>query len=390
MQEPTYMQEQNPANGAFGDAIEILEPQPLAQLGGEVDVQIATAKRYPRSIKAFKEQAMMMATFDEATAAGCFYSLPRGGKPIEGPSARLAEIVLSAWGNVRADARVVAIEDKEVIAEAMTWDLEKNVAIRVQVRRRITGKNGQRFNDDMITVTGNAACAIALRNSVFKVIPNVFTNSIYHAARKAAIGDIKTIAASRADMVEYFGKMGVTADRVFAAVGKANIEEIGLDELATLKGVATAIKDNEFTVDEAFPPLSSGNGSAGVEGLKDRINKNKTEATAETAPAADTASATEPATAPEPTSTEAEAPAVETAPVAENPTSDEVEKDEQPAADETAEVDDLSKLRANVQAAMDGLDNKVRKDLLVGKPGIGQMSVDELNQLLIDIRKVSE
>ena len=43
------------------------------------------------------------------------------------------------------------------------------------------------------------------------------------------------------------------------------------------------------------------------------------------------------------------------------------------AADESAaeaeEVDDISGLRANVQAAMDALDNKVRKDLLVGKPG---------------------
>lgn len=64
------------------------------------------------------------------------------------------------------------------------------------------------------------------------------------------------------------------------------------------------------------------------------------------------------------------------------------------AADESAaeaeEVDDISGLRANVQAAMDALDNKVRKDLLVGKPGIGQMGVDELNQLLIDIRKAQE
>lgn len=277
MQNGTAQQhESEVVDGQFGDKIQVSESGPLTRLGGEVDVQIATAKQYPRSIKAFKDQAMQMATFDEATAAGCFYSLPRGGKPIEGPSARLAEIVLSAWGNVRADAKVVAVEDKEIVAEAMTWDLEKNVAIRVQVRRRITGKNGQRFNDDMITVTGNAACAIALRNSVFKVIPNVFTNAIYHAARKAAIGDIQTIAAKRAEMVAYFGKMGVTPDRVFAAVGKSNVEEIGLDELATLKGVATAIKDNEFSVDEAFPPIqANGSASSGVAGMKERMEEKK-------------------------------------------------------------------------------------------------------------------
>jgi hypothetical protein len=286
----TGMETENP-----NDKIEIVES--ALPMGGEVDVQISTAKRYPRSIQAFKQQALAMATFDEQTAAGCFYSLPRGGKPIEGPSARLAEIVLNAWGNIRCDAKVVGIEGGMVVAEAMTWDLEKNVAVRVQVRRRITDKNGNRFSDDMVVVTGNAATAIALRNSVFKVVPNVFTQSIYQAARQAAIGNIKTIAAARADMVEYFGKMGITPDRIYAAIGKAGIEEIGLDELATLKGVATALKDNEFPVDEAFPPLTpTTNGGAGTSGLKERLNKTGNgDAAAE---GATTAAATEATTPP--------------------------------------------------------------------------------------------
>lgn len=222
-------------------------------VSGEVDVQIATAKRYPRSISAFKKQALDMATLDEETASGCFYSLPRGGKPIEGPSARLAEIVLSAWGNVRADSKVVDVGEREITAESTTWDLEKNVAVRMQVKRRITDKNGRRYNDDMVVVTGNAACAIALRNSVFKVIPMVYTRSIYHEARRVAIGDIKTLEAKRAAMVEHFGKMGVTPDRVFKVVDRKSIEDIGLEELLTLKGLATALRDNETTIEEAFP-----------------------------------------------------------------------------------------------------------------------------------------
>lgn len=257
----------------YNEGIILEDPIQMSQaLRAEVDVQISTAKRFPRSIRNFKQQALEMATFDEETASGCFYSLPRGGKPIEGPSARLAEIVLSAWGNVRSEARIIGVDDKEITAEAMTWDLEKNVAIRVQVKRRITDKYGKRYSDDMVTVTGNAACSIALRNSVFKVIPMVYTKSIYQAARQVAIGDIKTIAAKRVEMVDYFGKMGITPDRVFAAIGKGFIEEIGLDELATLKGVATAIKDGDVSVDEAFPPILK-DGPAGVNGLKDRLNK---------------------------------------------------------------------------------------------------------------------
>jgi hypothetical protein len=271
------------------DGIIIEDPMEMPQaIRAEVDMQITTARRYPRSIRNFRQQALEMATFDEETASGCFYSMPRSNKPIEGPSVRLAEIVLSAWGNVRSDAKIVGVDAKEITAEAMTWDLEKNVAVRVQVKRRITDRNGRRFNDDMITVTGNAACAIALRNSVFKVIPMVYTKAIYQAARQVAIGDIKTIAAKRVEMVDYFGKMGITPDRVFAAIGKGFIEEIGLDELATLKGMATAIKDGDLNVDEAFPPVNP-DGPAGVSGLKSRLNPQPAaEAVSETTPATET------------------------------------------------------------------------------------------------------
>lgn len=224
----------------------------------EIDIQISTAKAYPRSIKAFKQQALDMATFDEETASGCFYVLKRGDTPIEGPSARLAEIVLSAWGNVRADARIIGADDKEITAEAMTWDLERNVAIRVQVKRRITNKYGKRYSDDMITMTGNAACSIALRNSVFKVIPMVYTKSVYRAARQVAIGDISTLEAKRAEAVAYFGKMGITPDRVLAAIDKKSIEDVGLEDVASLKGIATALRDGDANIDEIFPALTKG------------------------------------------------------------------------------------------------------------------------------------
>lgn len=244
----------------------------------EVDVQITTAKRYPRNIKQFKLDALALATLDEETAAGCFYAMPRDGKNIEGPSARLAEIVVSAWGNIRADARVVEVGEKEVTAEGLCWDLEKNVAVRVQVRRRITKKSGQRFSDDMIVVTGNAACSIALRNAVFKVIPMAMTKSIYEAARQVAIGDAKTLVSKRTDMLAYFAKMGVPAEKVCAAVSKPGVDDIGLDDLATLKGLATAIKDGDTTIDEAFPsPAPAPTPGKGSFGFKPKPEEKKQE-----------------------------------------------------------------------------------------------------------------
>jgi hypothetical protein len=237
----------------------------------EVDIQISTARAYPRSIKTFKQLALAMATLDEETASGCFYALPRSGKTIEGPSVRLSEIVVSAWGNIRADARVIHVGDKEIVAEGMCWDLERNIAIRKQVTRRITDKNNRRYSEDMIVVTGNAACSIAFRNAVFAVVPGAFVKSIYDAARSVAIGDAKTLANKRADMVAYFAKMGVQPDRLLAAINKAGVEDIGLDELGLLKGMATAIKDGDTTVDQAFPDPKSASLPATTGSAADRL-----------------------------------------------------------------------------------------------------------------------
>jgi len=53
-------------------------------------------------------------------------------------------------------------------------------------------------------------------------------------------------------MLGYFQKMGVPEARVLAQLGVHGVEDITLDHLATLKGLATAIKEGDTTVDEAF------------------------------------------------------------------------------------------------------------------------------------------
>ena len=58
-----------------------------------VDTQVATAKQYPRDIKRAINNSIAMATMDVQTAQSMGYALPRGGKPITGPSVHLAKLV---------------------------------------------------------------------------------------------------------------------------------------------------------------------------------------------------------------------------------------------------------------------------------------------------------
>lgn len=233
---------------------EIVDTSIVEQLTrGEVDMQVATAKKYPRSIARFQADARSMATINQDTAASCFYVLKRSGSTIEGPSARLAEIVASCWGNMRAETRVVDEGQKFITAQATCWDMERNVLVRIEVKRRITGKDGRRFSDDMIVVTANAASSIALRNAVFKVVPFAYVDEIYEECRKVAVGSQRPLADLRQESLQYFAKLGIEQDRVLAFVGKPSLEDVGVEDLVTLRGVATAIKEGTTSIDEAFP-----------------------------------------------------------------------------------------------------------------------------------------
>ena len=78
-----------------------------------VDSQIATAKQYPRDLRRAINNSIAMATLDVPTAQSCGYALPRGGKPITGPSVHLAKLIVSNYGNIRAEAKVVQIACNE-------------------------------------------------------------------------------------------------------------------------------------------------------------------------------------------------------------------------------------------------------------------------------------
>lgn len=273
--------------------------QVAALAKSEVESQLDAAHRYPRSLKKFLDNATSMATINRETAESCIYALPRGGKTISGPSVRLAEICASAWGNLHLAARIVGEEETNVIAQGGAWDLERNVRFSVETKRKITDRNGKRYNEDMIIMTGNAAASIALRNAIFRVIPKAFVGQVYDRCRKVAVGDASTLAQRRDEVLGRLAKMGADKDRVLAAVQKASVEDIGLSELEQLIGMGTSVKEGRVSVDEAFPapqmpnaPTQEGRrmplGAKPVEPAKtDALKKGKEEKPAEREPGSD-------------------------------------------------------------------------------------------------------
>jgi hypothetical protein len=244
----------------------------------EVEAQLDAAHKYPRSIKRFIQEAMSLATLTTEVAESCIYSIPRDGKMLSGPSVRLAEIMASAYGNLHVGARILGAEEREIHAQGIAWDLEKNLRVTVEVARRITGKTGKRFGDDMIQVTGAAAASIALRNAVFRVVPRSYVQVVYEKCRAVAVGDATTLAARRAEVIARLGKLGVPPERVMARLGVKGTEDIGLEQLETLIGLGTAIKTGEQPIDEAFPPVVPAPVPAEQDGRRIKIGKGKAQA----------------------------------------------------------------------------------------------------------------
>jgi len=220
-------------------------------MSNDVDLQVRTAKTFPRDISKFKQQTFEMATIDKETAESCSYAYKRGGKIIEGPSVRFSEIIASSYGNLRVAARTTGADDGFIYAESVCWDLESNFAVSYETRRRITNKEGKRFNDDMIGITGNAAVSIAFRNSVFRVVPRAYVNEIWKAARKVAASG-QTLEQKRIEMLHWFESQGVTEQQILDLLNISALDGISKEQLAMLRGFAQSIKDGLTSIESIF------------------------------------------------------------------------------------------------------------------------------------------
>ncbi len=231
---------------------EVVSSDSLAvQTRAEIDIQIATAKQFPRDIARAKEDLVALVCSSPERAEECEYSIPRGGKTIEGPSVRFAEAVFSCWKNLRLQTRILSTEGSYVLTEAAVHDLESNVAMSSPARRRITDRSGNRYNDDLIDVTARAAISVAYRNVVLKVIPRSFWGDAYDAAKSVARGTSE-LPRRRLRALGWFEARGVAREAVLAHLGRKDLAEITVDDLAKLNGLRTAIAEETTSIETVF------------------------------------------------------------------------------------------------------------------------------------------
>jgi hypothetical protein len=222
----------------------------------EIDQQIATARRYPRSFSLVKKNVEFLATHDEAAAENCIYSLPRGGKPIIGPSIGFANVLTQSWGNCLSKGVILGadIKRKVVIAEGSFHDYESNQKVVVTEERRIVDKNGRIFTDDMITITGKAAASIARRNAALNAIPRPFWHPTFERCLEIVRGTMETFSERKDKALKAFAQFGVKPAQIYGILGLKDEADLTLEHIPVLRGMYAALREGSTTVEEMFDP----------------------------------------------------------------------------------------------------------------------------------------
>jgi len=189
------------------DKVEVIQGSSLEIISqAEIDMQIKTAKAYPRNLPAVKAEIISIACSSKAVAEACFYELPgpSGGDRITGPSVRLGEIINFCWQNSMSGSRITEVTQRYVKAQGFFFDLEKNIRVYVEVTRSIIDRKGVRYTDNLINTTKMAAASIAIRNATFKAVPMAYLMDIEKRIKDTALGDIKDLETSRNDALNFF------------------------------------------------------------------------------------------------------------------------------------------------------------------------------------------
>lgn len=227
---------------------------PIMKVDAAIDTQIMTAKSFPRDLKKCMENILETATIDSDIAESCFYVLPpRSGQQesIKGPSVRLAEICASFWGNLQVGTKVISNDGRHIVVEGWAWDLERNLKFSSEISKSIKTKEGKTYTASMQATTIAAASSIALRNAIFKIVPQVFVEKAYKKCMEITQNE-NEFNKRRSKTFERMIALGVNKEIILDFYKIKTIDEITPDQLTEIIGIGTSIKEGYIKKEEAF------------------------------------------------------------------------------------------------------------------------------------------
>lgn len=291
MNQVAHIQHQTPgqalqALGAINaGAVAIEQERAIA----EVQAKIAIAKRFPRD-DVMVRRAVEDACRVKELAETAFYSVPRAGGTVTGPSIRLAEELARCSGNIdyghRELSRTESVDGRpgKSEVEVYAWDMQSNTSSRRQItipHWRDTKSGGFPLRDtkDVDDLIANKASK-QLRSRILAIVPKGLLQFAMDECRRTIAGGNGATMAERLDkMVKIFGKIKVTPDMLQQRLGHP-IGETTEEEMADLFGIFQSIKDGHTTVEQWMAQDEDGADGASESDKPANLTAHKTETAA--------------------------------------------------------------------------------------------------------------
>ncbi len=228
----------------------------------ETLASIWIAKQFPRDL-ALVTASMRNACSRLALALSATYSYQRAGTPVTGPSIRLAEALLAAWGNADAGWKEVSrSKDPKTgigTSECLAFCVDKENNIRREiaftvphVRDKKTGNVTLTSERDIYELCANMA-ARRIRACVLQVLPGWLVEEALDLVKQTREkGDTRPLADILRNMEARFADLGVTRAQLEDYLGHT-LPETTRKEVIKLGEVYTSITGGDMRIKDYFP-----------------------------------------------------------------------------------------------------------------------------------------
>lgn len=221
----------------------------------EAQGKLVIAKRFPRDeVQAYAKA--IEACRRPSMAEKAFYSFPRGGQTVEGPTIRFAEELARCWGNIDYGIKELSQDDGKSEMQAYAWDLETNA----QSVQNFTNPHQREQGKKMVTLTSqrdiyenNANMATRrLRARILAILPSWFVEDAVAECKRTIAGKNDMPLIDRVKkMVVAFGNFGVTQEQIERRL-KRKIDTMTSEDFVEYTGIYNAIKQGESKISDWF------------------------------------------------------------------------------------------------------------------------------------------
>lgn len=216
--------------------------------------QIMLAKMFPRNMTLVWEK-VEAACSRKKLAENALYQYVRGGTPISGPSIRLAEALINAYGNAKSGFEVIDSNPDFSRVRAYAYDMETNTIQErtfdvEHVRQTKTGRTKLTDPRDIYeTIANNAsrrerACILAL-------IPGDLQDYAVSLCKTTLEKDVDITPDKIEGLCRGLAKFGVSKVMIEARIQR-HMDAITAQQYVWLCSVGTSLKDGIAKVDDFF------------------------------------------------------------------------------------------------------------------------------------------